>query len=618
MTRLRTLGLLTLLVWIGAFTTPPTSLAQGSPSVARTVAEPEPPDVVRAPLDEIIYVVLLDRFENGDPTNDRGGIEGTRLEHGFDPTSRSFYLGGDLKGLTARLDYIQGLGATAIRLGPIYQNKAVQGPAGAEASGYHGAWVIDFTRIDPHFGDDADMLAFVEAAHARGMKVYLDIIINNTADVIGYRECNDPGWTGERVYGACTYRSKADYPWTTRGRADGDLINEGFLGPAQAVHTSENFARLTDPDYAYTPFVPEGEEDVKVPAWLNDVRYYHNRGEATGAGESALYGDVAGLDDLMTSHPRVVAGFIEIYKDWITRYRIDGFHINAAIHVNPEFWHAFNPAMIEHATSLGIDQFHIFSEAQQFDSASLDLDLRSALADVLVHGEPTSRFGHLFRADALRVEEISAVAPVSISSGDMGRFSGLLRKVHPNMRDEEMLARVRLAHAMMIFAPGVPVLYYGDEQGFVSDDVGEHAHEPMFRGEVAEFNDNNLIATDATTADSNFDTTHPLYTAISSMAELYSTQDGLRRGEQIIRLNETDGGLFAFSRLDEDRGEYVVVMNMRPEGRRVTVEVDARSTTFSSLSGFCPTSAITSGVAQFTGPGLDYVVCRSNAWADDA
>src|SRR5690349_20975784 len=73
----------------------------------------------RLPEDEIVYFVLPDRFDNGDPGNDRGGLAGDRLSTGFDPTSKGFYHGGDLKGLKARLDYVQGLGATAIWLGPI-------------------------------------------------------------------------------------------------------------------------------------------------------------------------------------------------------------------------------------------------------------------------------------------------------------------------------------------------------------------------------------------------------------------------------------------------------------------------------------------------------------------
>jgi glycosidase len=125
----------------------------------------------RLPEDEIVYFVLPDRFENGDPGNDRGGLAGDRLTTGFDPTHQGFYHGGDLKGLTSRLDYIQGLGATAIWLGPVYKNKAVQGGPGKESAGYHGYWIIDFTSVDPHFGSEADLHALVEAAHARGLKV---------------------------------------------------------------------------------------------------------------------------------------------------------------------------------------------------------------------------------------------------------------------------------------------------------------------------------------------------------------------------------------------------------------------------------------------------------------
>ena len=58
----------------------------------------------RTPEEEIVYFVLPDRFENGDSANDRGGLRGGRLEHGFDPAHKGFYHGGDLEGLTQRLD----------------------------------------------------------------------------------------------------------------------------------------------------------------------------------------------------------------------------------------------------------------------------------------------------------------------------------------------------------------------------------------------------------------------------------------------------------------------------------------------------------------------------------
>jgi alpha-amylase len=137
--------------------------------------------------DESFYFVMVDRFENGSTANDTGGISGDRLQHGFDPTSRAFYQGGDLQGLLDRIDYIRGLGTTSIWLTPSFKNKAVQLEDGPSA-GYHGYWVTDFTQIDPHLGTNAELNALVNAAHERGMKVYFDIITNHTADVIGYEE----------------------------------------------------------------------------------------------------------------------------------------------------------------------------------------------------------------------------------------------------------------------------------------------------------------------------------------------------------------------------------------------------------------------------------------------
>jgi glycosidase len=86
-----------------------------------------------------------------------------------------------------------------------------------------------------------------------------------------------------------------------------------------------------------------------VPAWLNRPIFYHNRGNSTFRDESSTYGDFAGLDDLITEHPRVIAGMIAIYSRWIDDYAIDGYRIDTAQHVNPAFWRAFVPAILARA-----------------------------------------------------------------------------------------------------------------------------------------------------------------------------------------------------------------------------------------------------------------------------
>lgn len=577
--------------------------------------------------DEIIYFVLPDRFENGDPNNDRGGIEGGRLKDGFDPTDFGFYHGGDLKGLTQRLDYIQGLGMTAIWLTPIFENNPVQGPEGLESSGYHGYWITDFTNVDPHIGTREDFKAFVDAAHARGMKVYMDIITNHTADIIGYRECHDPEVTGGPTF-RCDYRYIGDYPWTRRA-SDGAEINSGFLGDDAVHQTEENFAKLEDATWAYTPFVPEQFEGVKVPEWLNDPIYYHNRGDTDFVDEDSLYGDFAGLDDLNIAHPRVVEGMIDIYKDWITAYNVDGFRIDTAKHVRDEFWQAFAPAILEHADGLGIDHFHMFGEVYvdgqkpqhlaRFTTAAglptvLDFAFQSSARALIVDGEPGLHMDELYRADVIYKDgaETARQLPTFLGNHDMGRFAGFLRETHPEMSDDELFARVRLANALMFFGRGVPTVYYGDEQGFVSDGGDRLARENMFPSQTDLYNDNDLIATDATTADSNFDTSHPLYLAIRSFADIRTNETALRRGEQITRLAHRENSVFAFSRIDHEAGiEVVVAINAEASEQKINVAVDGRSAVFSALLGACAVNATAPGSYAMRVPALDVVVCKS-------
>jgi glycosidase len=580
----------------------------------------------RLPEDEVIYFLLPDRFENGDPANDRGGLEGGPLQHGFDPTHKGFYLGGDLKGLVSRLDYIQGLGATAIWLGPIYKNKPVQGAPGQESAGYHGYWITDFTRVDPHFGSDADMRALVAAVHARGMKLYLDIITNHTADVIAFKEC--PNST-------CPYRPVADYPYSRRGGTGGEPINEGFAGHLPPHQTAENFARLTRPDYAYTPVIPEAERGIKVPVWLNDPIWYHNRGNTTFSGESSDQGDFVGLDDLMTENPRVVDGFIDIFGGWIDRYGVDGFRVDTAKHVNDEFWQRFAPAMLQRARARGIPNFHIFGEVfveQPTDTpllarytrvaglpTVLDFAFAAAVRETVAGDAPTQVLARLFADDVL-YEGGAATAlrsPTFVSNHDFGRFAHLVFRKRPQASREEALARVRLAHAMLLTLRGVPTVYSGDEQGFVGLGNDQSARAPLFASRVAEYNGQALLGTDRSHAQENFDMAHPLYRLTAELSALRKAHAALRRGAQVTRRYTEDGpGLFAVSRFDPADGrEYLIAFNTatRPVAMQVTVET--RSQRFETLQGACAAAVSAPGSLRVELPPLGFAVCRATGAA---
>jgi len=526
--------------------------------------------------DDVIYFLLPDRFANGDPTNDTGGYPGGVLDHGFDPTHKGFYHGGDLKGLLDKLDYLEGMGVTAIWMAPIFKNKPVQGAEPWISAGYHGYWITDFTQIDPHFGTNADLKALVEEAHRRNIKVIFDIITNHTADVIRYTEChgNEDG-SIKGTISPCRYREKADYPFTRHGGKDGAVINEGFIGDGPEGQTRDNFEKLVRQDYAYTPYVPDAEKTVKVPAWLNELKYYHNRGESHWEGESSLYGDFAGLDDLFTEHPAVVDGFIDIYKHWISEYKIDGFRIDTVRHVNDEFWQKLSPALVAHAKEEGISNFYVFGEVYDpspknlahFITAAklpavLDFGFQSAAYQLLAENKGTEVLSSLFTQDSYYTgNEKSAVSlPTFLDNHDMGRLAMMIRREMPSIDDTELLKRLKLGHALMFFARGVPVIYSGDEQGFVGDGHDQDAREDMFPSQVDIYNDNVLVGTSKTTADDNFDTDHPLYREIAQLSAIYRAHPALRGGQQTEIASGEKPGLYAFMRSSED-ASYLVMLN---------------------------------------------------------
>ncbi|MBO6525489.1 alpha-amylase family glycosyl hydrolase [Erythrobacter sp.] len=571
----------------------------------------------REPSEEIVYFVLPDRFENGDPTNDTGDFTGDRLATGYDPTAKGFFHGGDLKGLTQRLDYLERLGVTAIWFAPIFQNKPVQGPEGDESAGYHGYWVTDFTRPDGHFGTRAEFKAFVDAAHSRGMKVYMDIITNHTADVIGYADGDATNYE---------YRSKGDYPYSTRGGPDGAPINPGFMGDEDS--SEENFAKLVDPTYAYIPEVPEAERDVKVPAWLNDPIYYHNRGNSSFTGEDSRYGDFSGLDDLFTQHPRVRAGMIEIFSDWVRDFGVDGFRIDTARHVDPGFWQEFVPALEEVAAEEGIPNFHMFGEVYKDIPqngyiaeytrrdklpAVLDFAFQASMRELLGRDTGTVVLAHMFDGDVLYEggEEAALGLPTFLGNHDMGRFSTLIKWDKPDISQEELLQRVMLGHAMMLSLRGSPVIYYGDEQGFVGDGNDQLAREDMFPSQTAVYNDNDLIGTDATTAESNFDENHPLFRLISEFSAVRRAHPALTRGKQVVRHYEQEPGIFAVSRFDPETGaEYLAAFNTTKAERSANVLVGYDAHAFESLVGACPATVSAPGSAPVTLPAFGWAVCR--------
>ena len=558
--------------------------------------------------DDTMYFLVLDRFAKHE--GDSASLPGT------DPANARFFHGGNLRAAAEKLDYIKGLGATAIWMTPIFGNQTFSGdhPDPAGSTGYHGYWILDFLHVDPHFGSEEDLKFFIAEAHKRDIKVFLDIVVNHTGDVIRYRECPDDD--------RCPYRSKADFPYSRRA-ADGKAINPGFLG--DGLETEENFARLTDMTYAYTPYIPAGREHAKTPDWLNDPRYYHNRGFTTFKGESATYGDFGGLDDVFTENPRVVQGFIDIYEYWIDTFHIDGYRIDTARHVNPEFWQKFNPAILDFAKSRGIPNFFIFGEVADFADDSvmlaqytreskfpgaLDFAFTDQVTRIAAGQGGQLFFAHIFQADTLFEggTEGAANQPIFVSNHDQGRLAFRIRELNPGMPAEEVMARVTAAHALMFFSRGVPILYYGDEQGFMGSGDDSRSRQDMFATKVAAYAEEEKLG--ASGGGDHFDPKHPLYRAFAEMGSLRNRFATLRRGKFVLRPNASQG-LITFSRLDPATGEeFLVAVNTGATPRDAAVEIGYGAMDWHGEHGACASHPFAPGSYQVSVPALDYVVCR--------
>ncbi len=530
---------------------------------------------------ERFYFLMADRFANGNKSNDTGGLVGGPLKTGFDPTDSGFYHGGDLKGVAAKLDYIKGLGTTAIWLTPSFKNNPVQGSGNDVSAGYHGYWITDFTQIDPHLGSNADMKALIAKAHAKGMKVFFDIITNHTADIIDYA---DPTAGGTTPY---TYINKETAPYRTAGGQDfddRDYVNKQF--PALDPATS----------FPYTPtFRTEADKTVKVPAWLNDPTLYHNRGNSTFAGESSTYGDFVGLDDLFTENPTVVEGMEKVYQTWAD-FGIDGFRIDTVKHVNTEFWQQFIPSVLNHAKAKN-DDFFMFGEV--YDSsptytsqytttgrlqATLDFGFQNAALG-FAQGKATTGLRDLYAGDDWYTDADSNAyqLPTFTGNHDMGRMSYLLRSSGVSAGDT--LTRLKLANALMYLTRGQPVVYYGDEQGFAGSGGDKASRQDMFATKVPAYAKEEVIGGPSGSRD-RYNTSAPLYRQVAQLAKLRARHPALADGAQVHRYASNEAGIFAVSRIDKaSRREYLVVTNNATEPASATFASYSPNTRFDALLG---------------------------------
>lgn len=509
---------------VGANTTPAMSL-----ETAAVLAAPMPLSDLA---DESIYFMMTDRYADGDWTNNNNG---------FNDANPGYFHGGDLKGLLANLDRIEDMGFTAIWITPVVLQKAVQGGSAA----YHGYWGLDFTSMDPHFGTEQDLRNLVDALHSRGMKIYLDIVMNHTADVITLSQYN-------------TYKSLGSFPYKNSIGVPFNVSSVSGL-PSCTTSGQTGCFPLLDANLSFPQTFTATGNDAKGPAFLRDVTNYHHRGNINDWGnrEQSQFGDFYGLDDIFSEKPEVVEGWAEVWAQWVLDFNIDGFRIDTIKHLDDKFFPRWTPLLYSKVLAGGGDLPEMFGEDFTTDRSKLtewvrNKDMQSVL-DFPMDQAVTEFASGMGTLGVLRtvwssddaynrgaqpgVPSANVYSLVTfLGNHDMGRIGLRMQNFNNTLRGTSLLQRTQMAYAMLMFMRGAPTVYYGDEVGMIGVAGDKEARQDMFPTFVPSWRDQERLGSAPIGFGSSLEiTSHPMMDHITAIQALREAHPALKSGVFQVR-----------------------------------------------------------------------------------
>ena len=439
-----------------------------------------------------IYQIITDRFYDGDPSNDNA-------DGNYDPAGHrgTSVHGGDFKGIGQKLDYIKSLGATAIWISPVVLN------ARGEFHGYAG---LDFYKVDPHWGTMADLQHLVQAAHARGLLVIDDIVVNHGGNLV---DSADPGYPH--------FKYPPDgYPLRFRNSAN------QYPPPFDLNATNSSLTNL----FHNNGFIQDYHDPVQVEL-----------------------GELSGLDDFRTEMPYVRTQMEKIYEFWIEQVGFDAFRIDTAKHVEMGFWQAWCPAIRAFAAAHDRPSFFMFGEVLDHSDAKcgsytgtmgggpfkldsvLDYPLYFKINPVFAGatGSPRPIAEH-YRAVAANDDPAAQPQRVTfLDNHDQPRFLSI-----PGAN----AGRLKVALVFLYTAQGIPSLYYGTEQAF-NGGKDPFDREDMFAGQFEW----------GPSRGDNFNMTHPLFQHVARLNNFRRLYPALQTGIQSNLWSDASGpGVLAFSR----------------------------------------------------------------------
>jgi glycosidase len=512
--------------------------------------------------DEVLYFLLVDRFSDGREHGGFGDVHGApvaavtgRTTQLFQPTDSGTaerenwwqagktWCGGTIPGLRDKLGYLRRLGVTAVWLSPVFRQVE-------DSHDYHGYGIQNFLDVDPHFGTREDLRDFVAAAHAVGIRVILDVILNHAGDVFAYAG-NHPYyyWQGRQ--------------WPVQGfrKRRGDPGSLPFEPIDEAAHPD------VWPRGAVWPL------EFQVPsAWTRqgEIRTWN-------AFPEYLDGDFLSLKDLNhgaaprgpdiewdflrrireSSPSATLVDLAQVHKFWIAYADVDGFRIDTVKHMEPGAMRFFANAIHEFAQSLGKEQFYLIGEVtggretavRTVDTTGIDAALGiNDIPDKLEFlakgwrvpgssdGVAQQGYFDLFRnslQDSKHTHQWYMKHVVTLF--DDHDQVGVKHKFRFAGRPNGSARFLRVAVGLNLATSGIPCIYYGTEQAFDGTDhrTGDDddysdvfLRECMFGGP---------FGSHQSTQRHFFDENHEIYRFMQRLAALRRDHFALRRGRQYLR-----------------------------------------------------------------------------------
>jgi glycosidase len=496
--------------------------------------------------DQIIYFTMVDRFNNP---------AAAPVHAPFDDPNYFGYQGGKFAGITQQLGYIKALGAGALWLSPVLKNLPF------DAGSYHGYGIHDFLRAEPEFATtpsnaDDELRALVDAAHAVGLYVIFDIVLNHTGDVF--------------AYGGQSSAPHSNTPMSVQWRDASGVAQSGQTDVASIVNPSSDAAVW--------------------PSELQQNRYFRREGGPDPQGPDTI-GDFASLKQLVTEDPQLQSFLILAYQYVIARFDIDGFRIDTLRYLQGNLAQKFGNAIREFALSIGKKNFFTFGEVLDgtveqdiarfigrntstggdadslvgVDSA-LDYPLFNNLKPVIKGFSPPQNLIGMYQLRKQTEQFIlsshgdaTRYFVTFVDNHDMKERIRFEQPGNPTQYDDQ----VTMAVGCLYTLPGIPCLYYGIEQGLHGAGSDPAVREALW-GVVPGFPQNSSF-----------------YLALRAIAETRSAVPALRYGRFYFRpisgdgvnfgVSPFQGGALAWSRILND-AEVVLVANTN-SAQSVSVDV---------------------------------------------